>query len=211
MIDTTYVSAQTIHDIQSASSTLGLKDWLSLIALFLSALVAVLVGQYLQDRKIKKQSKENLFKTLFSLRGQPVNYNYVNALNQIDIVFHKDKSVLDAWHKLYDSLNDLGIGDKMKNDEFFRIAKNKEWDKFRHDLLIQMALVVGYNLKIMKPEYLLNTAYSPEGHAYVENFDWDLKIAAKQYFESSVEFQKSFVASGSNDSLVQQTKQDAVN
>lgn len=187
MTDTLTLSTQTIQDIQNATSTVGWKDYLDLIALFSSALVAVLVGQYLQDRKIKKQAKTNLFNTLFSLRGQPVNYYYVNALNQIDIVFHKDKIVLDAWHRLYDSLNDLNIGDRLETDPVFREAKNKDWDKLRHEILIQMALVVGYNLKVMKPEYLLNPAYSPQGHLFVENFDWDLKTAEKEFYNKSVE------------------------
>lgn len=208
MTDTLSLSTQTIQDIQNASTSLNSKDYINLFALFLSPLVAVLVGQYLQEIKIKKEAKASLFRTLFSLRGQAVNHYYVNALNQIDVVFHKNKDVLDAWHKLYDSLNDLNIRDKMKNDNDFRIAKNKEWDNLRNEILIQMALVVGYNLKVMKPEYLLNPAYSPEGHAFVENFEWDLKYAAKEYFETSIEFQRTLANFYVNNPPVQSTRKD---
>jgi len=36
MIDTTYVSTQTIQDFQNATSSVGLKDWLGLILAFAS-------------------------------------------------------------------------------------------------------------------------------------------------------------------------------
>jgi hypothetical protein len=211
MKDTIYIATQTIQDYQNYNSGLTPKDWVGTIALFLSAIIAVLIGQYLQDRKIKTQAKEWLFRTLFSLRGQPVNHNYVNALNQIDIVFHKNKNVLDAWHKLYDSLNEVGISDRMKSDEVFRIAKNKEWDKLRHEIIFQMASVVGYDLKVMKPEHLLNPSYSPEGHAFAENFEWDLKAAAKEFFELSVDFHKKAIAQLEKSSLPPPSTKDESN
>lgn len=90
---------QTNETTQVASS-LVLKDWLSLVALFLSAIVAVLIGQYLQDRKEKRnrtyQNKFSIFSTILGLRhSRAGNENFVIAINQIPIVFHKNKGVLE--------------------------------------------------------------------------------------------------------------------
>jgi hypothetical protein len=194
MQDTIAISAQTVKDFQNTTSSIGFKDFLGLVALFLSALVAVLIGQYLQNKRIKKDAKEHLFKTLFSLRGRSANYYYVSALNQIEIVFHEDKAVLSAWLRLYESFNEVGIGERIKTDEAFRVAKNKEWDKLKHQIIYEMANVLGYNLKVMKPEHLLNPAYSPEGLAVVEDFEWDLRHAEKEYYERSVLLQEKTVA-----------------
>jgi hypothetical protein len=100
MNDTLSLSTQTIQEIQSATSVVGLKDWLGLIALFSSALVAVLVGQYLQDRKAKKdrqyQNKFSIFASILGLRhARAGNENFVIAINQIPIVFHENKKVLE--------------------------------------------------------------------------------------------------------------------
>lgn len=52
-----------------------------------SSLNAVRLGRQLNDRQQKDNAKRTLFLTLFSLRANPVHYDYVTGLNQIDVVF----------------------------------------------------------------------------------------------------------------------------
>ena len=89
-----------------------LKDWLSLIALFLSAIVAVLIGQYLQDRKSKRdriyQNKFSIFATILGLRhSKASNEQFVIAINQIPIVFHKNKEILTKLDRFIKTHVDL--------------------------------------------------------------------------------------------------------
>ena len=140
MTDTLSVSTQTIHDIQNASSTVGLKDWLGLIALFLSALVAVLVGQYLQDRKAKKdrayQNKFTIFANILGLRhSKASNEQFVITINQIPIVFHENKKVIEKLDRFIKTHVDI-VSPKDK------VIENLNSDL--NDLVLEMAKDLGY-------------------------------------------------------------------
>lgn len=140
MGDTLTISAQTIQDIQNTSSSVGLKDWLGLIALFLSALVAVLVGQYLQDRKSKKdrsyQNKFTIFATILGLRHSKAgNEQFVISINQIPIVFHENKKILDKLDRFIKAHVDI-VSPKDK------VIENLNSDL--NDLVLEMAKDLGY-------------------------------------------------------------------
>lgn len=159
MIDTTYVSPQTIHDIQNASSSLGLKDTLSLIALFLSALIAVLVGQYLQDRKSKKdrdyQNKFTIFATILGLRhAKASNEQFVIALNQIPIVFHGNKEILIKLDRFIKSHAD-------QVSTIDKIIENMNSDL--NDLVLEMAKDLGYS---NIDNNVMKTFYHPDASFY---------------------------------------------
>jgi hypothetical protein len=99
MTETVEISSESIKSLADLINQLGLKDWLSLVALFFSAIVAVLIGQFLQDRKEKRnreyQNKFSIFSTILGLRhSRAGNENFVIAINQIPIVFHKNEKVL---------------------------------------------------------------------------------------------------------------------
>lgn len=158
MIDTTYVSPQTIHDIQSATSTVGLKDWLGLIALFSSALVAVLVGQYLQDRKSKRerdyQNKFTIFATILGLRhSKAFNEQFVIAINQIPIVFHGNKEILSKLDRFIKSHVDT-------ISPIAKVVENLNSDL--NDLVLEMAKDLGYSNidnNVMKSFYNPDASY----------------------------------------------------
>ena len=197
MTDTIYIAAQTIQDIQSANSGFSWKEGLNILFAIINIAVlcvtawyvkkspidAVKVGRELNEKSAKYKDKRNLFLTLFSNRGQYVNQWYVSALNQIDVVFHDTPSVLEAWHELYDALNQDDLDEKMKSDEFAQrtIAR---WDNLRRELLIQVATAVGYDLHQIKHKHLANNAYSPKAHENEEQTNRDLKTAAIQYLLS---------------------------
>lgn len=141
MTDTLSLSTQTIQDIQNATSTVGFKEWLGLVALFLSALVAVLIGQYLQDRKSKKdreyQNKFSIFATILGLRhSRAGNENFVIAINQIPIAFHKNKEVLKKLDRFIKTHVDT-IPPVEKAVENLNLDLN--------DLVLEMAKELGYS------------------------------------------------------------------
>lgn len=158
MTDTLTVSTQSIQDIQNATSTVGLKDWLGLIALFLSALVAVLVGQYLQDRKAKKDriynNKFSIFATILGLRhARAANENFIISINQIPIVFHDNKEVLvklDRFIKTH--VDTISPTDK--------VLENLNSDL--NDLVLEIAKDLGYSNidnNVMKSFYYPNASF----------------------------------------------------
>ena len=141
MTDTLSLSAQTIQDIQNASSGVGVKDYLGLIALFLSALVAVLVGQFLQDRKAKKDREYNnkfsIFSTILGLRhARGGNEAFVIAINQIPIVFNNNRNIIEKLDRFIKT----HVDPLSQND---RALENLNSDL--NDLVLEIAKDLGYS------------------------------------------------------------------
>lgn len=78
------------------------KDILNLIAIILIPIIAVVIGQYLQNKAEKRKDKAQIFKTLMTSRIYGWTQESMHCLNVIDIVFSDDKKVRDAWKDLYD-------------------------------------------------------------------------------------------------------------
>lgn len=95
------------------SCGLELKDIITIVislinlaAIIIIPIVAVIIGQKLQDRSERRKDKMNIFRTLMTNRLYGwASFECVNALNMIDIVFAKDKKVREQWQKYYKAVN----------------------------------------------------------------------------------------------------------
>ncbi len=148
MADSTFIAQQALKGVSTASTVMSLKDWLSLIALFLSAIVAVLIGQYLQDRKSKKdkiyQNKFSVFAGILGLRHvKGGNEQFVICMNQIPIVFHSNEKVITKLNKFIQNHKDSRptIDDKLSslnsdlNDLVIEMAKDLGYPNIDNDLM----------------------------------------------------------------------------
>lgn len=71
---------------------------ISIVAIIISPVLAVVITQRLQNRAKKREDKLNIFKTLMANRHYGwVNRDSVYALNIIDIVFSDSKEVREKW------------------------------------------------------------------------------------------------------------------
>jgi len=145
----------------------------TIAAIYFSPIKAVKVGRQLTDEQQKDNAKRNLFLLLFSLRGTPVHFDFVKGLNQIDIVFEDNQTVLDAWHIHYDSLQIKG-----------QVNQEQIWDLQRANLLSAMAVCLGY--KRIKQTDMIRSYY-PEGHQYLSQYDNDFRVAVLKYLKSGHE------------------------
>ena len=127
------------------------KDIISIIAIIISPIVAVLVGQILQNREKKRADKMEVFKTLMVFRGLGWTPEKVKALNMIEVVFSNDKNVLNQWKIYYDRL----CVENPNETELLKI-KN-EGDK----LLEEMAKSLGYKDKVTWET--IQKPYIPQG------------------------------------------------
>lgn len=132
-----------------------LSDWLSIIALIVVPVLAVFVGQHLQDRAERRKDKMRVFKTLMTSRiyDQVDGWSRegVEAMNTIDVVFVDDKKVREAW--------------KDSNDKF-RVTNpdQQHLEKIRQahfKLLEEMAKALGYKDKITWET--IQNPYVPKG------------------------------------------------
>lgn len=114
---------------------------INIIAVLAAPIVSVAIGQYLQNRALKRKDKMELFKTLMMCRSGWTPES-VRALNIIDVVFSgrrkKDTDVREAWKKYYDSLCVDDPGENAQNSII----------NAQYALLEAMAVSLGYKDKI---------------------------------------------------------------
>ncbi len=146
-----------------------------------SPIDAVKVGRQLNNEEQKDNTKRELFLTLFALRGNPIHFDFVTGLNEIDVVFEDNPAVLSAWHKHFRDLHDKGLTDPLKM-----------WEVGRIELLSVMATSLGYNA-LKQTEIMQH--YYPEGHNTQWQDSMDLQEANLIYLKSGVAFHEAVLES----------------
>ncbi|WP_022772851.1 DUF6680 family protein [Butyrivibrio sp. AE2015] len=154
-------------------------DIINIIAIIVSPVVAVVVGQILQDRRKKRSDKMEIFKTLMISRGLGWSTESVKALNIIEVVFSDDQSVLDQWKIYYDRLC-------VENPNETELSKIKtEGDK----LLDVMAKSLGYKEKVTWET--IQKPYIPKGlsdniiqQQQYQSAQLDMMNLASNYFQN---------------------------
>lgn len=127
------------------------KDILNLIAIIVIPIVAVLIGQHLQNRAEIRKDKMHIFKVLMTSRIYGWTQESVHCLNIIDIVFSDDQKVRNAWKDLYDKYC-------VQNPDETQLKKIQN---AQYKLLDTMASSLGYK-DIVTWETIQNP-YIPEG------------------------------------------------
>lgn len=124
-----------------------IKDYGYIISVVLVPIGLWIGSIWYQNRLIKRKAKLDLFlKLMANRRKNPISIEWTEALNQIDVVFQKDKQVRLAWRAYYDSLHP-------KSQHF------ENQFSFQLDLLSEIAKVLGYtNLKQTE----IDRFYSPQ-------------------------------------------------
>jgi len=126
------------------------NDILTLLALIIIPIFAVVVAQWLQNRSEKRKDKMQIFRTLMTSRiGWSMEKSY--ALNTIDIVFANDKAVRAEWKDLYDKYCVVNPDEQQQ----------KKIQQAEYKLLETMAVSLGYKDKITWET--IQNPYMPQG------------------------------------------------
>jgi len=125
---------------------------MTIIAILLSPVIAVLISIWVQDRREKRQNKKFIFSSLMSTRHQILSDEIVRALNMIDVVFSDKKKVRELWHEYYDMLHNAGLNNPTGWEQ--RNIKKLE-------LIHEIAKVIGYGKEITHID--VNRVYMPVG------------------------------------------------
>lgn len=80
------------------------SEIMNIIAVIVAPIVAVVVGQWLQDRASNRADKMKVFKTLMTDRNYIWSKESVDALNSIDIIFSDDLPVREQWKRYFERL-----------------------------------------------------------------------------------------------------------
>ena len=81
-----------------------IADWLMIVVVLLAPLIAVQVQKWLESWNEKSERKRKIFETLMTTRATRLDPAHVAALNMIDFVFDKDKSINEKWREYLDCL-----------------------------------------------------------------------------------------------------------
>ena len=127
------------------------KDILNLMAIIVIPIVAVLIGQHLQNRAEIRKDKMHIFKVLMTSRIYGWTQESVHCLNIIDIVFSDDENVRNAWKDLYDKYC-------VQNPDETQLKKIQN---AQYKLLDTMANSLGYKDKVTWET--IQNPYIPEG------------------------------------------------
>lgn len=144
-------------------------DWLTLLAVLLSPLLAVQVTAFIERRRQSRERRLNIFRTLMGTRATGLSPDHVQALNMIDIEFywkgkwkiysdHKAEEVLRAWRIYLDHLSDK------------KSFTEESWAEKRIDLFIEllhkMAVSLGYDFDKV---HIKRTSYFPQSYGDMED------------------------------------------
>ena len=122
----------------------------NLMAIVVIPIVAVIIGQMLQNRVQKRNDKIQIFKILMTSRIYGWTPEIVQAFNLLEIVFADDKAVCEQWKVYYDKL----CVENPTDTELSKIKKEKD------RLLEIMAKSLGYkNITLAT----IQSPYIPKG------------------------------------------------
>lgn len=124
---------------------------INLIALIIIPILAVVIGQHLQNKAEKREDKMHIFKTLMTSRAYGWTQESVYCLNIIDIVFVDDNEVRNAWKNLYDKYC-------VQNPDEVQL---KKIETAQYKLLEAMAISLGYKNKVTWET--IQNPYIPKG------------------------------------------------
>lgn len=138
-----------------------ISDWLNVLAIVLSPLIALEISRRLDRRRAVEARRLELFRSLMATRASGLAPEHVRALNMIDVEFtgrdNKSRDVLRAWKAYVDHLNTP--------------AGSEVWGARREDMLVEllynMAVALGYDFD---KTHIRRTSYFPKGYGDLE---WD--------------------------------------
>ena len=147
---------------------MDIGDWMSLLAIIVAPIAAVLIGQWLQNRANKRKDKLEIFKSLMIARNgwSPES---VRALNIIDIVFADDKTVRARWKEYFDKVC-------VENPSETDLNKIK---KCQDKLLEAMAVSLGYKDKVTWET--IQNPYIPKGMVDAEQMQREFQNGQREW------------------------------
>lgn len=113
---------------------------ITLLAAILSGILATVITFFWQDYSQKKSNKNNIFNVLMAYRFKISEYESVKALNSVQALFYKNKSVQIAWKKFKQETDRIPYDFKRIEDAHTRLLeeigkacgyKKLKWDEIK--------------------------------------------------------------------------------
>ena len=135
---------------------------LTIIAILIGPVLAVLVTRWVDSRRAKSDRQWDIFRTLMRHRRTPMNFEFVGALNLVEVEFAKSPAVIAAWKDLLDKFNLSGLGSA---DQLQLQQMDEQRAQSQARLLDSIANKLGVKVEQLD---IFAGGYSPQGWADME-------------------------------------------
>jgi hypothetical protein len=142
------------------SIELSFHDGLIAACTLVGPVLAVQAQKWIERAAAKRNRKKALFEALMAARGETLSIEFKRAVNMIELVFHDDKKVINAWHNLFDT-----YVEQASDDSSARVLNEKRTDALK-ELLKQMSTACGYDFD---DRTISKGYYTPVAHANLED------------------------------------------
>lgn len=142
-----------------------ISDLFVIVAIIIAPILAIQIQKFIEKKKAIKDRKMQIFRTLMATRATPLSPLHVEALNMIDIEFHKDKKIVDSWKLLLDNFANYPKDPEDPNYQAQLYSVSERSSELLTDLLYEMAKALEYDFDKV---HLKRGAYIPKGHADIE-------------------------------------------
>jgi hypothetical protein len=139
--------------------------WITIAAIILGPLVAVIITVVRGERRQKYDSRHAVFRSLMKTRRTWANPEHVEALNLVEIEFHGKSKVLKAYKDLFNFFVQDNAKRSDEDDESYLKRKAEHHSDLLSALLLEMSKDLGYRHDQLE---ILRGGYSPVLHGQIE-------------------------------------------
>lgn len=129
----------------------------TIAAIILGPIAAVLITRWLDDRRLQRQRRMDVFRTLMRTRRMVLTPDHVGALNLVEIEFHRETDVISAW-KAYWSNLEKKIPPDMPLNEIEQFIRQR--DGLLAKLLHAIGKSLGFGIEQLD---IFEGGYVPQG------------------------------------------------
>ena len=95
-----------------------------IIAILVGPCFAVGITRWIDNYRVKRARRWDTFRDLMCHRRNPLNPNFVGALNLVEVEFSDDKKVTKAWKDLLAEFNRI-VPEKLPEEQTAALDKNR--------------------------------------------------------------------------------------
>ena len=103
---------------------LSISEWVTVVAILIGPVFAVVVTRYIDERRQKREQQLNVLRSLIKTRKSRLDSEHVAALNLIELEYHSDPNVMKKYSEYMDNLGQKVPEDKPEQDRFFNKRGN---------------------------------------------------------------------------------------
>ncbi|MGH7945546.1 MAG: DUF6680 family protein [Opitutaceae bacterium] len=123
-------------------SDMSAHDWLTIAAVLVGPTIGVLMTFLMQHIVSQRDRRLAIFRALMATRRNRLSQQHVEALNLVEVEFHKKKDVIDKWNDYFEHLGTKEPENEKERDQFYK-ARDKKLA-----LLVQsIGLVLGRRIE----------------------------------------------------------------